>query len=195
MQKSNILFHNKPHSATENKSRPQGKSSFPTCLFQGVDEKTIIDILVKRSNEQRQQIKEAYQQSSGKVRWMTMDTSKGSVSSNCASTHCSLWNRRWRTPWREIWRMWCWRCWRLRPSMMPSSSNWPWRYTQMHTQCCYIEYDQTYSIHTGVETIWGQDYSSAANTSAAKILIWWCDNFFFVQFLTHSRYVLILIAV
>uniref|UniRef100_A0A674N7F1 Annexin n=1 Tax=Takifugu rubripes TaxID=31033 RepID=A0A674N7F1_TAKRU len=32
----------------------------------GVDEKTIIDILVKRSNEQRQQIKEAYQQSSGK---------------------------------------------------------------------------------------------------------------------------------
>lgn len=46
----------------------RGKSSFPTCLFQGVDEKTIIDILVKRSNEQRQQIKEAYQQSSGKVR-------------------------------------------------------------------------------------------------------------------------------
>lgn len=33
-----------------------------------MDEKTIIDILVKRSNEQRQQIKEAYQQSSGKVR-------------------------------------------------------------------------------------------------------------------------------
>uniref|UniRef100_A0A667X1T6 Annexin n=1 Tax=Myripristis murdjan TaxID=586833 RepID=A0A667X1T6_9TELE len=32
----------------------------------GVDENTIIDILVKRSNEQRQQIKEAYQQASGK---------------------------------------------------------------------------------------------------------------------------------
>jgi len=32
----------------------------------GVDEKTIIDVLVKRSNEQRQQIKEAYQQASGK---------------------------------------------------------------------------------------------------------------------------------
>lgn len=32
----------------------------------GVDEKTIIDVLVKRSNEQRQKIKEAYQQSTGK---------------------------------------------------------------------------------------------------------------------------------
>ncbi|XP_051924635.1 annexin A1a [Hippocampus zosterae] len=32
----------------------------------GVDENTIIEILVKRSNEQRQQIKEAYQQSTGK---------------------------------------------------------------------------------------------------------------------------------
>lgn len=33
----------------------------------GVDENTIIEILVKRSNEQRQQIKEAYQQATGKV--------------------------------------------------------------------------------------------------------------------------------
>uniref|UniRef100_A0A8C5CRR5 Annexin n=1 Tax=Gadus morhua TaxID=8049 RepID=A0A8C5CRR5_GADMO len=32
----------------------------------GVDENTIIDVLVKRSNEQRQKIKEAYQRSSGK---------------------------------------------------------------------------------------------------------------------------------
>ncbi|XP_035514022.1 annexin A1a [Morone saxatilis] len=32
----------------------------------GVDENTIIEILVKRTNEQRQQIKEAYQQASGK---------------------------------------------------------------------------------------------------------------------------------
>jgi len=32
----------------------------------GVDENTIIDVLVKRSNEQRQMIKEAYQQASGK---------------------------------------------------------------------------------------------------------------------------------
>ncbi|XP_035022379.1 annexin A1a [Hippoglossus stenolepis] len=32
----------------------------------GVDENTIIEILVKRSNEQRQQIKQAYQQASGK---------------------------------------------------------------------------------------------------------------------------------
>ncbi|XP_042343413.1 annexin A1a [Plectropomus leopardus] len=32
----------------------------------GVDENTIIEILVKRSNKQRQQIKEAYQQASGK---------------------------------------------------------------------------------------------------------------------------------
>lgn len=32
----------------------------------GVDENTIIEILVKRSNTQRQQIKEAYQQASGK---------------------------------------------------------------------------------------------------------------------------------
>ncbi|KAM4617000.1 annexin A1a [Polymixia lowei] len=32
----------------------------------GVDENTIIDVLVKRSNEQRQQIKQAYQQASGK---------------------------------------------------------------------------------------------------------------------------------
>lgn len=33
----------------------------------GVDENTIIEILVKRSNDQRQQIKEAYQQASGKT--------------------------------------------------------------------------------------------------------------------------------
>uniref|UniRef100_A0A8C6WZP7 Annexin n=1 Tax=Neogobius melanostomus TaxID=47308 RepID=A0A8C6WZP7_9GOBI len=33
----------------------------------GVDENTIIEVLVKRSNEQRQQIKEAYQQASGKT--------------------------------------------------------------------------------------------------------------------------------
>lgn len=33
----------------------------------GVDENTIIEILVKRSNEQRQQIKEAYQKANGKV--------------------------------------------------------------------------------------------------------------------------------
>ena len=33
----------------------------------GVDENTIIDVLVKRSNEQRQKIKEAYQRASGKV--------------------------------------------------------------------------------------------------------------------------------
>ncbi|KAM9858444.1 annexin A1a [Aulostomus maculatus] len=32
----------------------------------GVDENTIIEVLVKRSNDQRQQIKEAYQQASGK---------------------------------------------------------------------------------------------------------------------------------
>uniref|UniRef100_A0A8C5I1Y5 Annexin n=1 Tax=Gouania willdenowi TaxID=441366 RepID=A0A8C5I1Y5_GOUWI len=32
----------------------------------GVDEKTIIEVLVKRSNEQRQQLKEAYHQASGK---------------------------------------------------------------------------------------------------------------------------------
>uniref|UniRef100_A0A3B5M9S1 Annexin n=1 Tax=Xiphophorus couchianus TaxID=32473 RepID=A0A3B5M9S1_9TELE len=32
----------------------------------GVDEHTIIDVLVKRSNEQRQHIKEAYQQGYGK---------------------------------------------------------------------------------------------------------------------------------
>lgn len=41
-----------------------------SCLVSctaGVDENTIIEILVKRSNEQRQQIKEAYQQASGKV--------------------------------------------------------------------------------------------------------------------------------
>lgn len=37
------------------------------CPCAGVDENTIIEILVKRSNEQRQQIKEAYQQASGKV--------------------------------------------------------------------------------------------------------------------------------
>uniref|UniRef100_A0A3Q4BJQ5 Annexin n=1 Tax=Mola mola TaxID=94237 RepID=A0A3Q4BJQ5_MOLML len=36
------------------------------CACAGVDEKTIIEILVKRSNEQRQQIKEVYQQANGK---------------------------------------------------------------------------------------------------------------------------------
>ena len=48
-------------------NKPQQKYLFSTCLFKGVDEKTIIDILVKRSNDQRQQIKEAFQHSSGKV--------------------------------------------------------------------------------------------------------------------------------
>lgn len=33
----------------------------------GVDENTIIEVLVKRSNEQRQKIKEVYQQTTGKV--------------------------------------------------------------------------------------------------------------------------------
>lgn len=37
------------------------------CVCPGVDEKTIIEILVKRNNEQRQQIKEVYQQAHGKV--------------------------------------------------------------------------------------------------------------------------------
>lgn len=36
-----------------------------------MDENTIIEILVKRSNAQRQQIKEAYQQASGKVKTIT----------------------------------------------------------------------------------------------------------------------------
>lgn len=36
-------------------------------LCAGVDENTIIETLVKRSNEQRQLIKEAYQKASGKV--------------------------------------------------------------------------------------------------------------------------------
>ena len=34
----------------------------------GVDEHTIIDVLVKKSNAQRQEIKEAYLKASGKVR-------------------------------------------------------------------------------------------------------------------------------
>lgn len=58
-QKCNIL--------SESKNNPQQKYLFPTCLFKGVDEKTIIDILVKRSNDQRQQIREAFQHSNGKV--------------------------------------------------------------------------------------------------------------------------------
>lgn len=42
---------------------------FLTCivLLSGVDEDTIINILVKRTNEQRQQIKAAYQKATGKV--------------------------------------------------------------------------------------------------------------------------------
>jgi len=32
-----------------------------------VDEATIVEVLAKRSNAQRQQLKEAYQQSTGKV--------------------------------------------------------------------------------------------------------------------------------
>lgn len=38
-------------------------------LFPGVDEATIIDILTKRNNAQRQQIKAAYLQEKGKVGW------------------------------------------------------------------------------------------------------------------------------
>jgi len=34
---------------------------------EGVDEATIVEVLAKRSNAQRQQLKEAYQQSTGKV--------------------------------------------------------------------------------------------------------------------------------
>ncbi len=37
------------------------------CMFSGVDEVTIIETLVRRSNAQRQQIKAAYQQANGKV--------------------------------------------------------------------------------------------------------------------------------
>lgn len=40
------------------------------CLFKGVDEATIIDILTKRTNAQRQQIKAAYQQAKGKVKYI-----------------------------------------------------------------------------------------------------------------------------
>jgi annexin A1 len=43
-------------------------------VFPGVDEATIIDILTKRTNAQRQQIKAAYLQENGKVvRMMTTD--------------------------------------------------------------------------------------------------------------------------
>lgn len=38
--------------------------------FIGVDEATIIDILTKRTNAQRQQIKAAYQQAKGKVKYI-----------------------------------------------------------------------------------------------------------------------------
>ncbi len=34
---------------------------------EGVDEATIVEVIAKRSNAQRQQIKDAYQQSTGKV--------------------------------------------------------------------------------------------------------------------------------
>lgn len=40
------------------------------CFFIGVDEATIIDILTKRTNAQRQQIKAAYQQAKGKVKYI-----------------------------------------------------------------------------------------------------------------------------
>lgn len=43
-------------------------------FFPGVDEATIIDILTKRTNAQRQQIKAAYLQETGKVgRMMNSD--------------------------------------------------------------------------------------------------------------------------
>lgn len=42
-------------------------STWQCILCAGVDENTIIEVLVKRSNEQRQQIKDAYQKASGKV--------------------------------------------------------------------------------------------------------------------------------
>lgn len=47
---------------------PQGDAAVldKAIKAKGVDENTIIEILVKRSNQQRQQIKEAYQQASGK---------------------------------------------------------------------------------------------------------------------------------
>lgn len=57
------------HTPTEKKKKTSAEilTVYPTCFFKGVDEKTIIDILVKRSNDQRQQIKQAFQHSSGKV--------------------------------------------------------------------------------------------------------------------------------
>lgn len=42
-------------------------------LSLGVDEATIIDILTKRTNAQRQQIKSAYHQSTGKVKSVLKD--------------------------------------------------------------------------------------------------------------------------
>ena len=112
-------------------------------FFSGVDENTIIEILVKRSNEQRQQIKQVYQQSSGKVVRVTQDGH--SKNTELLFIHCSrtvmhmiikhwpfppsLWKQRWRTPWREIWRKWCWPCWKHQPSTTPISWNMPWRCT------------------------------------------------------------------
>lgn len=117
-------------------------------LCAGVDENTIIEVLVKRSNEQRQQIREAYLQASGKVINKDINGKKVHFVPKythsythmiicCHITHWlsprSLWNQLWRTLWREIWRMWCWLCWKHRPSTMPSSWKEPWRYTHRKT--------------------------------------------------------------
>uniref|UniRef100_A0A8C7RW11 Annexin n=1 Tax=Oncorhynchus mykiss TaxID=8022 RepID=A0A8C7RW11_ONCMY len=48
-------------------ANPSIEQVIPSCLCDvGVDENTIIDVLVKRSNAQRQQIKASYQKASGK---------------------------------------------------------------------------------------------------------------------------------
>uniref|UniRef100_A0A8C8HWM5 Annexin n=1 Tax=Oncorhynchus tshawytscha TaxID=74940 RepID=A0A8C8HWM5_ONCTS len=48
-------------------ANPSIEQVLPSCLCDvGVDENTIIDVLVKRSNAQRQQIKASYQKASGK---------------------------------------------------------------------------------------------------------------------------------
>ena len=52
-------------SVTDDKENWFLKSRCP--LFPGVDEATIIEILTKRNNAQRQQIKAAYLQEKGKV--------------------------------------------------------------------------------------------------------------------------------
>lgn len=109
--------------------------NLPYSIISGVDEATIIDTLAQRSNAQRQQIKAAYQQATGKVGvtlahiHRTRNTSIFILALfiPIVFTLCSLWMWLWKLPLKVSWKKWFLVCWCLLLSMMLLYWKVPWR--------------------------------------------------------------------